>query len=86
MAPSLYHSTVIPDAGSNASGVGDPYHASQVHAEPLVCKWQSCFEKFMRLEELVNHVNERHVRLEKEAEYCCRWEGCARKGKGFNAR
>nr|XP_054756097.1 zinc finger protein 410-like [Lytechinus pictus] len=52
----------------------------------LVCKWASCYQRFNRLEELVYHVNERHVRLEKDTEYCCRWEGCQRKGKGFNAR
>ncbi|XP_030836482.1 zinc finger protein GLIS2 isoform X2 [Strongylocentrotus purpuratus] len=52
----------------------------------LVCKWASCFQRFDRLDELVYHVNERHVRLEKDTEYCCRWEGCQRKGKGFNAR
>ncbi|XP_041460624.1 zinc finger protein GLIS2-like isoform X2 [Lytechinus variegatus] len=51
-----------------------------------VCKWASCYQRFNRLEELVYHVNERHVRLEKDTEYCCRWEGCQRKGKGFNAR
>ncbi|PIK47367.1 putative zinc finger protein [Apostichopus japonicus] len=86
VAPSLYHGTVIADASANlATSMAVPDHY-QVHTEPLICKWHNCFEKFIRLEELVNHVNERHVRLEKEAEYCCRWEGCARKGKGFNAR
>lgn len=85
--PPIYHS-VIPDANANlptTMAVTEHFHPT-VQGEPLICKWQSCFEKFLRLEELVNHVNERHVRLEKEAEYCCRWEGCARKGKGFNAR
>ncbi|XP_072170946.1 uncharacterized protein [Diadema setosum] len=52
----------------------------------LVCKWAGCYAKFDQLENLVCHVNECHVRLEKESEYSCRWEGCQRKGKGFNAR
>ncbi|XP_078682815.1 uncharacterized protein LOC144917087 isoform X3 [Branchiostoma floridae x Branchiostoma belcheri] len=54
------------------------------------CKWQkvksTCGKKFKRLDDLVNHVNDLHIRPEKEVEYCCRWEGCARRGKGFNAR
>ncbi|XP_038055157.1 zinc finger protein GLIS2-like [Patiria miniata] len=50
-----------------------------------VCKWNNCGQKFMEMEELVNHVNERHVVL-MEGEYSCKWEGCSRKGKGFNAR
>ncbi|XP_072040313.1 uncharacterized protein [Amphiura filiformis] len=54
--------------------------------EALVCKWMSCYQQFVRLEDLVSHVNERHIRLEKDVEYCCRWDGCQRKGKGFNAR
>ncbi|XP_070552557.1 zinc finger protein GLI2-like [Ptychodera flava] len=52
----------------------------------LQCKWLKCYQKFAGLEDLVNHVNDFHIRPEKDVEYCCRWEGCPRKGKGFNAR
>ncbi|XP_022099583.1 zinc finger protein GLIS2-like isoform X2 [Acanthaster planci] len=62
--------------------------AGQTHSSvllPHVCKWNSCGQRFAEMEELVSHVNERHVVLV-EGEYCCKWEGCSRKGKGFNAR
>lgn len=34
----------------------------------------------------MDHVNDFHVKPEKDSGYCCHWEGCARKGRGFNAR
>lgn len=49
------------------------------------CKWDNCCEHFLSLEDLVAHVNEYHIRTE-ASEYCCMWQGCARNGKGFNAR
>ncbi|XP_072415821.1 zinc finger protein GLIS2-like isoform X2 [Chiloscyllium punctatum] len=45
--------------------------------EQLACRWHK---------DLVDHVNDFHVKPEKETGYCCHWEGCARRGKGFNAR
>ncbi|EMP40849.1 Zinc finger protein GLIS2 [Chelonia mydas] len=41
---------------------------------------------FDLLQDLVDHVNDFHVKPEKDAGYCCHWEGCARHGRGFNAR
>ena len=58
---------------------------NESHLARHMCKWNMCGQKFVEMEELVNHVNERHVILV-EGEYCCKWEGCSRKGKGFNAR
>ncbi|XP_072125309.1 LOW QUALITY PROTEIN: zinc finger protein GLIS2b [Mobula birostris] len=54
--------------------------------EQLACRWRKCNQLFESLQDLVNHVNDFHVKPEKETGYCCHWEGCARKGKGFNAR
>ncbi|XP_048450133.1 zinc finger protein GLIS2-like, partial [Rhincodon typus] len=45
-----------------------------------------CNQLFESLQDLVDHVNDFHVKPEKETGYCCHWEGCARRGKGFNAR
>ncbi|XP_071786371.1 uncharacterized protein [Asterias amurensis] len=58
---------------------------NETHLARHSCKWNTCGQKFVEMEDLVNHVNERHVLLV-EGEYCCKWEGCSRKGKGFNAR
>ncbi|XP_061701781.1 zinc finger protein GLIS2b isoform X2 [Syngnathoides biaculeatus] len=54
--------------------------------EQLACRWKKCHLLFDSLQDLVDHVNDFHVKPEKETGYCCHWEGCARKGRGFNAR
>lgn len=54
--------------------------------EQLSCRWRKCHMLFDSLQDLVDHVNDFHVKPEKESGYCCHWEGCARKGRGFNAR
>ncbi|XP_051551280.1 zinc finger protein GLIS2-like [Myxocyprinus asiaticus] len=54
--------------------------------EQLACRWLKCHLLFDSLQELVDHVNDSHVKPEKNTGYCCHWEGCARKGRGFNAR
>lgn len=45
-----------------------------------------CHQLFDSLQELVDHINDFHVKPEKDSGYCCQWEGCARNGRGFNAR
>uniref|UniRef100_A0A3Q4BGI2 Zinc finger protein GLIS2 n=1 Tax=Mola mola TaxID=94237 RepID=A0A3Q4BGI2_MOLML len=54
--------------------------------EQLACRWKKCHLFFDSLQDLVDHVNDFHVKPEKDTGYCCHWEGCARKGRGFNAR
>ncbi|KAM3863652.1 zinc finger protein GLIS2b [Diretmus argenteus] len=54
--------------------------------EQLACRWKKCHLLFESLQDLVDHVNDFHVKPEKDCGYCCHWEGCARKGRGFNAR
>uniref|UniRef100_A0A671L8K9 Zinc finger protein GLIS2-like n=1 Tax=Sinocyclocheilus anshuiensis TaxID=1608454 RepID=A0A671L8K9_9TELE len=54
--------------------------------EQLACRWLKCHLLFESLQDLVDHVNDSHVKPEKNSGYCCHWEGCARKGRGFNAR
>ncbi|XP_051570146.1 zinc finger protein GLIS2b isoform X1 [Myxocyprinus asiaticus] len=54
--------------------------------EQLACRWRKCHMLFDSLQDLVDHVNVFHVKPEKDSGYCCHWEGCARKGRGFNAR
>ncbi|XP_075880363.1 zinc finger protein GLIS2b [Nelusetta ayraudi] len=54
--------------------------------EQLACHWKKCHLLFDCLQDLVDHVNDFHVKPEKDSGYCCHWEGCARKGRGFNAR
>lgn len=54
------------------------------HLTPASCP--QCNQFFDLLQDLVDHVNDFHVKPEKDAGYCCHWEGCARHGRGFNAR
>ncbi|XP_053472427.1 zinc finger protein GLIS2 [Ictalurus furcatus] len=54
--------------------------------EQLACRWLRCHLLFECLQDLVDHVTESHVKPERSSGYCCHWEGCARKGRGFNAR
>ena len=64
-----------------------PVNAHEDYAEPYECRWARCDRRFQGLEELVAHVNERHVKIERpDVEYQCRWAGCPRRGRGFNAR
>ncbi|KAK3600030.1 hypothetical protein CHS0354_012711 [Potamilus streckersoni] len=51
------------------------------------CRWMNCDQKFVSMEDLVNHVNDQHVKVERpDVDYQCKWNGCPRRGKGFNAR
>uniref|UniRef100_A0A672ZTA8 Zinc finger protein GLIS2 n=1 Tax=Sphaeramia orbicularis TaxID=375764 RepID=A0A672ZTA8_9TELE len=52
----------------------------------LTCRWMKCHLLFDSLQDLVDHINDYHVKPEKDSGYCCQWEGCARNGRGFNAR
>ncbi|XP_041839105.1 zinc finger protein GLIS2-like [Melanotaenia boesemani] len=52
----------------------------------LACRWMKCHLLFNSLQDLVDHINDFHVKPEKDSGYCCQWEGCARNGRGFNAR
>ena len=46
-----------------------------------------CGQNFCNKEDLVVHVNDFHVKMERpEVDYQCKWTGCPRLGKGFNAR
>lgn len=65
-----------------------PWWASQQarQASSLPASCPQCNQFFDLLQDLVDHVNDFHVKPEKDVGYCCHWEGCARHGRGFNAR
>ncbi|KAH3833810.1 zinc finger protein GLIS2-like [Dreissena polymorpha] len=63
------------------------FNSVQSSCEMYECRWLSCECQFASMEELVTHVNDHHVRVERsDSEYQCKWGGCPRRGKGFNAR
>ncbi|XP_057698947.1 zinc finger protein GLIS2-like [Corythoichthys intestinalis] len=77
--------------GFPASVFGGQKRDKQVSPEPsldarLACRWIKCHLLFESLQDLVDHINDAHVKPEKDSGYCCKWQGCARNGRGFNAR
>ena len=90
-SPRLSPSTTHPglEIGSNWSVSADSAISGKTSAaetEPLECQWVHCEAAFHSMETLVNHVNDVHVKVEREVEYKCYWRDCPRRGKGFNAR
>lgn len=63
----------------------DPLVLLVVSSSPSFSNLQ-CHLLFDTLQDLVDHINDFHVKPEKDSGYCCQWEGCARNGRGFNAR
>ena len=51
-----------------------------------ICQWEGCNIHFLTKDELVSHVTSVHVKPIGYQEYKCKWKGCYREGKGFNAR
>ncbi|XP_025086524.1 zinc finger protein GLIS2-like isoform X3 [Pomacea canaliculata] len=86
----LSQSFTVPPPPLTDSGIKDrvtPASTSDDYSEMYECRWARCEGRFQGLEELVAHVNERHVKIERpDVDYQCRWEGCPRRGRGFNAR
>lgn len=71
------------------SQMTDPlvYAKSSSPTELYDCRWLKCDKNFLSMDDLVNHVNDYHVKVERpDVDYQCKWDGCPRKGKGFNAR
>ncbi|XP_059147341.1 zinc finger protein GLI4-like [Physella acuta] len=53
----------------------------------LTCRWKTCGQSFPTQKTLSLHVNDDHVRIERpDLDFQCHWQGCPRKGRGFNAR
>ncbi|KAH8331572.1 hypothetical protein KR074_006515 [Drosophila pseudoananassae] len=53
----------------------------------FVCNWLECDRIFDTLEALAQHVTQRHaVASLTDGLYYCRWRGCQRSDRGFNAR
>ncbi|GFN83958.1 Zinc finger protein glis2 [Plakobranchus ocellatus] len=76
---------------TSASDRGHSPEPSEMHSKPaplsLTCRWQRCSRKFTTQREFAAHVNDDHVRIERpDTDFQCRWKGCPRQGRGFNAR
>ncbi|EDW35543.1 GL17162 [Drosophila persimilis] len=53
----------------------------------FICNWLECERVFETLEALAQHVTQRHaIASLTDGLYYCRWAGCQRSERGFNAR
>ncbi|KAL3284723.1 hypothetical protein HHI36_018869 [Cryptolaemus montrouzieri] len=49
------------------------------------CYWKDCGLEFMTQDELVKHINNGHIHVNKKS-FVCRWDGCSRAEKPFKAQ
>ncbi len=68
-------------------------HSTSNHSNPprdemelCTCLWEGCNLLFDEQEELVQHIETRHVEKGRAEDFICLWKGCIRKKKPFNAR
>ncbi|TDG46524.1 hypothetical protein AWZ03_007085 [Drosophila navojoa] len=98
-APASRTQSVImkcPTSGSGSgSGSGSPTHTSCSDQSgssscsdcDFICNWHDCSRVFESLEALAQHVTLRHaIASLHDGLYYCRWSGCQRSDRGFNAR
>uniref|UniRef100_A0A1A8CJE9 Zinc finger protein GLIS2 n=1 Tax=Nothobranchius kadleci TaxID=1051664 RepID=A0A1A8CJE9_NOTKA len=83
---SLQQGYSFPSSTFNSQHRDKPLSPEPSPDSQLVCRWKKCHLLFDSLQDLVDHINNFHVKPEKDSGYCCQWEGCARNGRGFNAR
>ncbi|XP_055381838.1 zinc finger protein GLI2 [Condylostylus longicornis] len=54
--------------------------------DDFICHWINCYKIFDSLESLAFHVTQVHAVVTAEGLYYCKWVGCTRSDRGFNAR
>lgn len=69
----------------NPASIRD-HHESSSSENELICCWTDCGRIFESLELLAAHVTQIHAVASLDGLYYCKWEGCSRTSKGFNAR
>ncbi|XP_030558263.1 zinc finger protein GLIS2 homolog [Drosophila novamexicana] len=76
---------------SSTSGSGSPTESCSEQSScsdcDFLCNWHDCGRVFESLEALAQHVTLRHaIASLLDGLYYCRWSGCQRSERGFNAR
>ena len=62
------------------------YHLKEELADPHICLWDTCGQKFEELDDLVQHIESAHIEKGKLDDFTCMWQSCPRRRKPFNAR
>ncbi|XP_068145946.1 zinc finger protein GLIS2 homolog [Drosophila tropicalis] len=72
--------SISPEEDSNSN-------SSSSECSDFICNWLECGRIFETLEALAQHVTQRHaIASLSDGLYYCRWQGCQRSERGFNAR
>ncbi|XP_041357196.1 zinc finger protein GLIS3-like [Gigantopelta aegis] len=90
LMPSMIpHPSEMANGGSSSQLCPEEPAKTAMTAKPgcYECLWMRCGQTFYNIDALVVHVNDDHVKVERpDIDYQCKWTGCPRLGKGFNAR
>jgi hypothetical protein len=78
----IYIFQISPSLPSQITDPNSYVHAKNSSPVELYdCRWLKCDQKFTNMDDLVNHVNDYHVKVERpDVDYQCKWDGCPRKG------
>ena len=81
--PVEYYDPISPRSISSVNS-----HSTQQKedVEPYVCLWEGCGQCFEEQDDLVRHIENKHVEKGRSEDFTCLWKSCIRKRKPFNAR
>ncbi len=89
VAPSMeYYDHLSPRSSCSMASHSTSNHSNQPRdeIEPCSCLWEGCNLLFDEQDDLVQHIESRHVEKGRVEDFTCLWKGCIRKKKPFNAR
>ncbi len=86
--PIEYYDHLSPRSNCSMTSHSTSTHSNQPRddMEPYVCLWEGCNQMCDEQEDLVQHIESRHVEKGKSEDFTCMWKACIRKKKPFNAR
>uniref|UniRef100_T1IV86 C2H2-type domain-containing protein n=1 Tax=Strigamia maritima TaxID=126957 RepID=T1IV86_STRMM len=62
------------------------FQGDEIKTQLYNCLWMDCQTNCTQQEELVRHIEKKHVDKRTGDDFTCFWQGCPRKNRPFNAR
>nr|CAD7258275.1 unnamed protein product [Timema shepardi] len=84
-APSLVGADNSSKCSPGGADSGDPLKDEPGDFIETNCHWRECGVEFQTQDELVKHINNDHIHVNKKS-FVCRWEECSRDEKPFKAQ
>nr|CAD7423769.1 unnamed protein product [Timema monikensis] len=84
-APSLVGADNSSKCSPGGADSGDPLKDEPGDFIETNCHWRECGVEFSTQDELVKHINNDHIHVNKKS-FVCRWEECSRDEKPFKAQ